>query len=226
MNPSRPCFLLATLTLVCTSCGRDTVDRAGTASDSPLMDPRSPAMTATAPESFRARFETSAGDFVVEVRRVWAPNGADRFYNLVANGFYDGVHFFRVIDDFMVQFGIHGDPAVSASWRGASIQDDPVVESNTRGTLSFAKTNLPNSRTTQVFINFVDNVNLDEMGFAPFARVVEGIEVVDALYSGYGEGAPNGRGPSQQRIQSEGNDYLDAQFPELDHIVRATIVEG
>ncbi|MSR23058.1 MAG: peptidylprolyl isomerase [Gemmatimonadetes bacterium] len=181
-------------------------------------------MTRTAPETFRVRFETSAGAFVVEVQRAWSPNGADRFYNLVSNGFYDGVRFFRVIDGFMAQFGIHGDPSVSARWRMAAIQDDPVVGSNTRGMLTFAMSSQPNSRTTQVFINLVDNPSLDGMGFAPFGHVIEGMDVVDELYAGYGEGAPGGSGPSQGRIQGEGESYLSTTFPQLDQVVHATIV--
>ncbi len=193
---------------------------------SPLMSPASDAMNQTAPDVFRARFETSKGDFVIEVKREWAPQGADRFYSLVANGFYEGVHFFRVIDGFMAQFGIHGDPAVAARWRQAPITDDPVTQSNSRGSVTFAMTGQPNSRTTQLFINFMDNTNLDGMGFAPFGRVVEGMDVVDRLYSGYGEGPPRGNGPDQNRIQTEGSQYLTSDFPELDSVVRATIEEG
>ena len=187
----------------------------------PLMNPQ--ALNETAPESFRARFETTKGAFVVEVNRAWSPNGADRFYNLVKNEFYNDVRFFRVIDGFMAQFGINGDPAVSARWRTASVLDDPVVESNTRGRITFAMSSSPNSRTTQVFINLVDNTNLDGQRFAPFGEVVEGMDVVDALHSGYGEGAPGGAGPNQGRIQTQGNEYLQAEFPDLDHVVSATI---
>ena len=177
----------------------------------------------TAPDVFRARFETSKGDFVVEVTRAWSPAGADRFYNLVSHGYLDGVRFFRVIEGFMVQFGINGDPELAALLREASILDDPVVESNTRGKLTFAKTGLPNSRSTQIFINFGANTNLDALGFSPFGEIVEGMEVVDQLYSGYGEGAPNGNGPDQSRVQEEGNAYLNAEFPNLDYVERASI---
>ena len=211
--------------LMLAACGGDGGSE-GVASDSPLLNPMSAELNDMAPAVFRARFETSEGDFVVEVQREWAPNGADRFYNLVVNGYYDGVRFFRVIGGFMAQFGIHGDPLVSANWRMAQIPDDPVVESNTRGMLSFAQTSQPNSRTAQIFINFGDNTNLDVMGFAPFGRVVEGMDVVDGLYAGYGEGAPGGNGPSQTQLQSEGNAYLQSQFPELDYVERATIVGG
>lgn len=189
------------------------------------MNPQS--LNETAPETFRARFTTSKGDFVVEVNREWAPHGADRFYNLVKNEFYDGVRFFRVIDGFMAQFGISGDPALSARWRTASILDDPVTQSNTRGRVTFAMTGRPNSRTTQLFINFGDNSSLDGQGFAPFAEVVEGMdEVIDQIYSGYGEGAPRGQGPDQGRIQALGNEYLEASFPDLDYVMSARIEPG
>jgi peptidyl-prolyl cis-trans isomerase A (cyclophilin A) len=178
---------------------------------SPLLQPRSAIMTQTAPTMFRAKFQTSQGDFVVEVQRDWAPLGVDRFYNLVKNGFYDGTCFFRVISGFMAQFGIHGDPKVSATWRQERIQDDPVKQSNKRGYISYAMAG-PNTRTTQLFINYGDNSRLDQMGFAPLGRVIEGMEVVDKLYSGYGEGAPQGKGPNQGRIQTEGNDYLIKNF--------------
>ena len=186
-----------------------------------LLDPSK--LTAKAPDVFAARFETSKGAFVIEVHREWSPNGADRFYNLVTNGFYDDARFFRVVSGFMAQFGINGDPAVNEAWKPALIDDDPVKKSNARGMVSFAMRG-PNTRTTQLFINFNDNNRLDSMGFSPFGSVVEGMDVVDALYSGYGEGAPRGRGPAQDRIQSEGNAYLNASFPELDYIKTARIV--
>jgi peptidyl-prolyl cis-trans isomerase A (cyclophilin A) len=183
----------------------------------------SAAVGQTAPAVFRARFETSAGSFVIEVQREWAPLGADRFYALVKSGYYDGVRFFRVLPRFMAQFGIHGDPQVSAKWRDQRIADDPVRQSNTRGMVSYATAG-PGTRTTQVFINYADNSMLDGQGFAPFGRVVEGMEVVDRLYAGYGEGAPRGRGPDQGRMQAEGNAYLERDFPKLDFVKRATIV--
>ncbi|MGO9093583.1 MAG: peptidylprolyl isomerase [Bryobacteraceae bacterium] len=181
------------------------------------------ATTEPAPEVFQARFETSRGDFIVEVTRRSAPLGADRFYDLVKNGVFDGARFFRVLPGFVVQFGIPGDPDIARLWRGAQIPDDPVVESNRRGRITFA-TSGPNSRTTQVFINLADNASLDAMGFAPFGRVSEGMDIVGQLHSGYGEGAPRGRGPEQGRIQAEGNAYLERQFPKLDHIKRAAIL--
>ena len=190
----------------------------------PLMRPAE--LAETAPDIFRARFQTNEGAFVLEVNRAWAPNGADRFYVLVKNGYFDGVRFFRVIEGFMAQFGMHADPYVTAAWRNHPIPDDPVTQSNLRGYLTFAATASPNSRTTQVFINLVDNTNLDEMGFAPVGQVVEGMEVVDNLYSGYGEGAPMGNGPLQHNILARGNAYLAESFPELDYVEQATIVGG
>lgn len=182
----------------------------------------------TAPDTFRAEFETTKGDFVIEVHRDWAPRGADRFYNLVKIGFYDGIRFFRVLKSprpFMAQFGISGDPEVSARWQDANIEDDPVKQSNQRGYVTYAKTRAPDSRSTQVFINYSDNSFLDDQGFAPFGKVVEGMDVVDALYGGYGEGAPRGSGPDQGRIQAEGTEYLEESFPKLDYIKNARIVE-
>jgi peptidyl-prolyl cis-trans isomerase A (cyclophilin A) len=180
--------------------------------------------TAKAPETFQARFTTSKGDFVVEVHRSWAPNGADRFYNVVKMGLFDDTRFFRVIENFMVQFGIPADPQVAAKWRDANIQDDPVTQSNLRGYVTYAQTGRPNSRTTQVFVNYRDNARLDKSGFTPFGKVVAGMDVVDSLYQGYGEGAPEGNGPNQSLIQSQGNDYLDREFPKLDRILRTDIV--
>lgn len=181
-------------------------------------------MTKTAPAKFKAKFETSKGDFVIEVQRDWAPLGADRFYDLVTSGYFADVRFFRVLDGFMAQFGIHGDPKVSAQWRSQRIQDDPVKSSNKRGFVSYAMAG-PNTRTTQLFINYADNSQLDGMGFSPFGQVVEGMEVVDALYAEYGEGAPRGRGPDQGRIQTEGNEYLVKEFSKLDWIKTAALVE-
>lgn len=175
-----------------------------------------------APATYKARFDTSAGVFVVEVTRDLAPLGADRFYNLVKNGFYDGTRFFRVISGFMVQFGIHGDPAVSAVWRNAHINDDPVKGTNSPMTITFA-TGGPNTRTTQVFINFGNNAGLDKQGFAPFGRVIEGQDVVKKIYAEYGEGAPRGKGPDQGRLQMEGNAYLAKDYPKMDYIKSATI---
>jgi peptidyl-prolyl cis-trans isomerase A (cyclophilin A) len=180
------------------------------------------ALKEQAPATYKANLDTSKGPVVIEVRREWAPNGADRFYNLVKNGFYDDARFFRVISGFMVQFGINADPKISAQWRVANIPDDPVKQSNKRGYITFATAG-PNTRTTQVFINFGDNAALDRQGFAPFGQVTTGMNVVDMLYSGYGEGAPNGRGPNQGRVQNEGNAYLTKDFPSLDFVKKATV---
>jgi len=175
------------------------------------------------PSIFRVKFETTKGDFVVEARKDWAPKGAERFYNLVFNGYFTDIAFFRAIDGFMVQFGISGSPKIAQAWKDAVFPDDPVKQMNRRGNVSFA-TSGPDSRTTQMFINYADNFRLDTMGFAPFGTVVEGMDVVDALYKGYGEGAPAGRGPSQSRIQAEGNAYLRKEFPQLDYIKSASFV--
>jgi peptidyl-prolyl cis-trans isomerase A (cyclophilin A) len=180
-------------------------------------------LTEKSPETFKAQFETTKGKFTIEVTRSLSPNGADRFYNLVRSGYFKDIAFFRVIPGFMCQFGIHGDPTVAAKWRAASITDDPVKGSNTRGTISFATAG-PNTRTTQLFINFGDNRNLDGMGFSPFGRVIEGMDVVDKINGEYGEGAPGGRGPHQGRLQAEGNAYLKKDFPNLDYIKSATIL--
>lgn len=190
------------------------------ASAASLGDPSS--LNARAPDSYKTQFETSKGAFVIQVTRSWAPNGADRFYNLVKNGFFDDARFFRVIDGFMVQFGISGNPDVSAAWTNATIPDDPVRESNARGTVTFATAG-PNTRTTQVFINFNNNSMLNGQGFAPFGKVVSGMNVVDSFYKGYGEGAPRGNGPNQGLLKSQGNAYLLTQFPKLDYIKKATI---
>jgi peptidyl-prolyl cis-trans isomerase A (cyclophilin A) len=175
------------------------------------------ALTEQAPATFSAAFDTSKGRFVLEVHREWAPRGADRFYNLVKSGFFNDVRFFRVIGGQLAQFGMHGDPAVQEAWREASIEDDPVRHGNTRGSVSFA-TRGPNTRTTQLFINLRDNSAYDRLGFAPFAEVVSGMEVVDRLYAGYEEG------PEQPLIDEQGNAYLTREFPNLDYIQKAAIV--
>src|SRR3989475_1029675 len=180
---------------------------------------RTPAqLTEQAPEKFKAKFDTSKGAFVVEVHRAWAPLGADRFYNLVKNGFFDNTRFFRVVPNFMVQFGLNGDPTVQSVWRAANLKDDPGKESNKKGYVTFATAG-PNTRTTQVFINFKDNGFLDSQGFAPFGQVVSGMDVVEKITSQYGES------PNQGRIQAEGNAYLTKEFPKLDFIKKATIAK-
>jgi cyclophilin family peptidyl-prolyl cis-trans isomerase len=182
-------------------------------------------LNAQAPDVYWATFDTTKGSFVIKVTRDWAPIGADRFYNLVKNGFYDNASFFRVIPGFIVQFGISADPRVSAVWHDADIQDDPVKQSNVAGTVTFATAG-PNTRTTQVFINLADNRSLDAKGFSPFGAVTEGMNVAQSFYSAYGEGTPMGSGPDQQLIQSQGETYLAANFPKLDHIKSATILQG
>lgn len=176
-----------------------------------------------APAVFLTRFETSKGPFVIETHRSWAPRGADRFHQLVRSGFYDNTRFFRVVTSFMVQFGAHGDPEVNAAWESLTIPDDSVTQSNRRGFVSFAMAG-PNTRTTQIFINLIDNTQLDGMGFAPFGQVVEGMSVIDSLYADYGDGPPSGFGPDQTRLMREGNSYLEREFPKLDFIRTARIV--
>lgn len=176
-----------------------------------------------APETFKVKFDTTKGEIIMGVTRSWAPNGADRFYNLVKNGYFTDIAFFRVISGFMAQFGIHGDPQVSAMWREANITDDPVKQSNTRGMVSFATAG-PDTRTTQLFINYGDNSFLDGQGFSPFAKVTKGMEVVDSLYGDYGEGAPSGNGPNQGQIQMQGNAFLKKYFTKLDYIKSAEIL--
>ena len=211
----------------CAGDGEKRSDQAAAASESEadakaaLFDP--PLAKEKAPDQFKAKFSTTKGDFVIEVTRDWAPNGADRFYNLVKIGYFDDVAFFRNIEGFMVQFGVNGDPEVNRKWRQSNIKDDPVKESNKPGYITFAQSSALNSRTTQVFINFRDNSRLDRDRFAPFGRVVKGMDVVESLYNGYGEGAPNGSGPNQGRVQDEGNAYLKKSFPKLDYIKKATI---
>jgi peptidyl-prolyl cis-trans isomerase A (cyclophilin A) len=185
-----------------------------------LLNPAT--LNARAPEAYKARLSTTKGDILVEVTRAWAPLGADRFYNLIRNGFYNNASFFRVLPGFVVQFGIPASPQIARVWDNAAIKDDAVKQSNLRGTLTFATAG-PNTRTTQIFINLADNKPLDPQGFSPFGRVVEGMDVVEKLYSGYGEGAPGGRGPDQSRIQAQGKAYLDKNFPNLDSIKTAEI---
>jgi peptidyl-prolyl cis-trans isomerase A (cyclophilin A) len=189
-----------------------------------LLDPKQPELNREAPAEFRVKLETSKGDLVLKVVRAWAPKGADRFFNLVKAGFYDEVRFYRVLPKFIAQAGIHGDPAVAAAWKAAPIGDDPVSKKNLRGTLSYAKGG-PDTRTTNVFINLKDNAALDAAGFAPFAEVVEGMEVADALHSGYGDAPPRGRGPSQAKLTERGNDWLKKEFKALDFIKTARVLE-
>jgi len=215
MKKFRALFVLAVIAALSVS-----VAVAQPAAKANLKNPA--AMKEQAPAVFKASFDTSAGTFVIEVHRDWAPIGADRFYNLVKNGYFDGVRFFRVVPGFMAQFGIHGDPAIAAAWMNARIQDDPVKESNKRGYITYAKTSQPNSRSTQFFINYSDrNAFLDKDGFAPFGKVISGMEVVDKFNSKYGEKTTADQG----NIYSGGNAYLDKTYPGLDYIKTATIVQ-
>lgn len=183
------------------------------------MDPTGDAFSKQAPDEFAVRLETSAGPVVIQVKREWAPRGADRFYNLVRNGFYDEQRFFRVVPNFVVQWGLSGNPELTKVWHQANLLDDPVKQSNMRGRITYAKTNQPNTRTTQLFINLGDNSKLDGMGFAPFGEVVEGMEVVDQINAEYGEQ------PSQGQISMRGNAYLEENFPNLDYIAKAEIID-
>ena len=178
-----------------------------------------------APSEFSILLRTTRGEFTIRVRRDWSPNGADRLHELVEAGYYNDVAFFRVLDGFVAQFGISGDPAIGAEWKGRPIADDPVKASNTAGTLTYALAG-PGTRTTQLFINLADNSRLDSMGFSPVGEVAAGMDVVSSLYGGYGEGAPRGAGPNQARIHSNGNAYLRESFPKLDYVEQATIVEA
>jgi peptidyl-prolyl cis-trans isomerase A (cyclophilin A) len=175
-----------------------------------------------APAVYRVKFDTTKGPFIVEVHRDWAPRGADRFHELIEARFYDDLYFFRVIKGFVVQWGIHKDPAITAHWNTMAIPDDPVNESNLRGTITFA-TGGPNTRTTEPFINLADNKRLDTRGFAPFGKVVEGMDVVDKLYAGYGDGPPKGEGVDQNKAEAQGNEYIEGRFPRLDRIVTARL---
>jgi peptidyl-prolyl cis-trans isomerase A (cyclophilin A) len=213
---------LSALLLIPVACKDKTPPVPPPAADVPTRTPTPP--DAAAPESFRVKFETTKGNFTVEVNRAWAPIGADRFYRLVTEGYFKDVRFFRVLPGFMAQFGMSGNPALNAKMDTLRIPDDPVTQSNRRGTLTFATAG-PNTRTNQFFINYGDNASLDTQGFSPFGRVVDGMKVVDAMYSGYGEGAPNGAGPSQDLIATKGNEYLQRGFPKLDYIKSATLVK-
>ncbi len=214
-------FVLALLSPVLSSCGGDAAEETEGPPPNPLLQPRQ--FTETAPETFRVRLETTKGAVLIEVTREWSPLGADRFYNLVLAGYYDGVTFHRVMPGFMAEFGIHPDPWVNAAWRQALMEDEPVRMPNTRGRVSFSKSG-PNTRTVQVFINTDENQNLDGQGFSPFGEVVEGMDVVEELYSDYGESPTRGgEGVYQAMAIAKGDEYLKADFPLLDRIERAVI---
>jgi peptidyl-prolyl cis-trans isomerase A (cyclophilin A) len=209
-NVTRRLFAAAVLALLAMT------PRAAAQSDA-LRDPSQ--LTETAPAVYRARFETSKGPFVIEVHREWAPLAADRFYNLVKNGFYDGTRFFRVRPGFVAQWGIHGNPFIQRAWRDANVKDEPVKQSNLRGFVSFTNEGSPQSRYTQVFINLRDNADLDRDNFPAFGQVVSGMENVEKLYGGYA----GAREPDGRRIIREGNEYLQKEYPRLDSIKTATI---
>lgn len=194
------------------------------AQDPPASLKQPATLTAQAPAKFRVQFDTSKGAFVVEVTRDWAPLGADRFYNLVKHGYYSDNRFYRVIPETIAQFGFTGDAEINAIWYDATIPDDPRKQMNERGYVSFAASG-PNKRTTQIVVNLTDNRVLDQAGFVPFGRVVSGMNVLDKVHSGYGEVAPNGKGPDQLKLATQGNAYLAKDFPKLDFIKTATLVE-
>jgi len=178
-----------------------------------------------APAEYKVRLQTTKGDVIILVHRDWSPIGADHFYELVKMGFYNNNAVFRALPGFIVQWGMNGDPQVNKSWSEITIKDDPPKVPNKVGTVVFAKTGEPNSRTTQLFINLGDNSgSLDSQGFTPFAEVIQGMDTVMKFYTGYGEGAPSGAGPSQTAIADIGNPYLEEHFPRLDYIKKATIV--
>jgi len=185
---------------------------------------RKPAPKVVVPEIFRVKFETSRGDIIVEAHREWAPHGVDRFHELVRMRYFDESRFYRVLPGFIAQFGLHRDFDVHAKWRNLFIVDDPPKEKNLRGTLAFAKSG-PNTRSTEMFINLADNAVLDEQYFVPFAKVVEGMEVADQLYSGYGEMRPEGKYIDAGRVEGETNEYLVPRFPKLDYIKQARLIQ-
>ena len=210
----RSVLLLFTLAVLASACHRS----------NPLTAPVPPGLDVVGPDSFTVRFATTRGAFDVKVHRDWSPRGADRIHWLVTHRFYDGARFFRVVPNFVVQFGLTGDTAVNRRWTDRRFADDTVKRGNVRGTLSFAKGGA-NSRTTQLFVNLKNNQRLDPMGFSVVAQVVAGMDVADSLYQGYGDGPPRGKGPSQDRITTEGEAYLARDFPLLDRVLTARVIE-
>jgi cyclophilin family peptidyl-prolyl cis-trans isomerase len=217
--------LIAGSLLACTTGTRAQTTAIPADARAALLDPAHTFWSTRAPDTFRARFETTKGSFVLEVFRSWAPIGADRFYNLIRSGFYDDSRFSRVVDGWIVQWGIPSDPQVGAVWRKQGMPDDSVRQSNVRGTFAFAMTG-PGERTTQVYISLRDNSRQDAQGFAPFGRVVQGMDVIEKLHSGYGEGSGGGmRAGKQGPLFEGGNAYIDQNYPLLDKLIRARIVE-
>ena len=211
---------LALLTSLLTSCGGDS-PKEQVPARSTLLRPEQ--FAETAPPTFQVLIETSEGDFLIEAHRDWAPHGTDRFYNLVLAGYYDDTRIYRVVENFVAQFGLSGDPYINQAWKSQFIIDDPVVQTNSRGTVTFAKAGL-HTRTTEVFINYRDNNMLDSDGFAPFGKVIKGMEIIDSFYATYGDGPPRGAGPYAAMAQARGNEYLDMDFPKLTRIIRARIL--
>ena len=203
------------------SCGGDSDETGSPTARNPLLRPQD--YTETAPAVFQVQLETSAGDLILEIHREWAPLGADRFYNLVNSGYYNETRIYRVIPGFMAQFGLNGDPYVNQAWKSQFIVDDPVVESNVRGRVAFAMSGV-HSRTTQVFISYDDNSELDEEGFTPIGEVIDGMDVAASFYADYGDGPPRGDGPYQAMAEARGNEYMDVDFPELTRIQRAHVM--
>ena len=213
----RAVFSTLLVGLALASCAQDKSDGGGSQAPQATKANAGPAATPPkAPAVYKVEFATTKGDFIVEVTRAWAPLGADRFHEIVASGFYQDTALFRVIENFVAQFGLHADPAVTAKWKDATIKDDPVLQANERGMVTFA-TRGPNTRTTQLFINMQHNKPLDSMGFAPFAKVIKGLDVIDRIHR-------TGEAASQQKITNEGNAYLKKNFPKMDYIKSAKFV--
>ena len=211
-------FLLLVVPLFLSCKGGASENTATGKSDAAASFPRE------CPDTYTVKLETTKGDILIDVHKDWAPRGAQQFWELVTSGYYTDIAFFRVIEGFIAQAGIHGNPDTNKKWREKKIADDPVKQGNAKGTVTFAMAG-PGTRTTQFFVNFKDNHQLDNMGFAAFGKVRD-LKVVEALHAGYGEGAPRGKGPSQMLMQTKGNDYLKSSFPQLDYIKSASIVES
>jgi peptidyl-prolyl cis-trans isomerase A (cyclophilin A) len=211
-------LIVFTAAFFAVSCSKTEPPKEAPKSEIPKETPKAEVPpTAKAPDVFKVKFDTTKGDIVLEIHRDWAPLGADRFYELVQAKFFDGERFFRLVKNFIVQFGLNGDPAVNSKWKNMNLVDDPVSKTNSRGTITFATAGA-GTRTTQLFINLNNNPGLDSQGFAPFGKVIEGMDVVDQLYAGYGQA------PEQGNIESQGNQYLKEHFPKLDYIKKATIL--
>jgi len=220
-SPGPTGFLALGLVLLLAACGSEPVEQRGGREVNALYAPDR--LHVEAPDSFRVAVATSEGELTLLVKREWAPRGVDRFYTLVTNDFYDDIRVHRVVPGRVAQFGLNGDGLVNSAWMEEYLVDDPRVLSNVGGTLAFAKGGA-NDRTTQVFINLNDNLGLDDQGFAPFARVVDGMEVARAFHSEYGDGPPQGEGPYQMQALAQGNEYLDAEFPQLTRIDSMRVV--